>query len=92
MSPFHPDLLEYSTDYLHTATDLHTVVPGSPGEWRAVVRGTVQNDDQRPAVVGIAWYDSTYHLKADATKRAREVLQAVKAMRLAELADMAGEG
>lgn len=91
MSPFHPDLLEYSTDYLHTATDLHTVVPGSPGKWRAVVRGTV-HDDERPAVVGVAWYDSTYHLKADATKRAREVLRAVKAMRLAELAAPAGEG
>ena len=82
MSPFHPALLETSTDYLHSATDLHIVTPGTPGNWRAVVRGTV-HDDNRPAIIGVAWYDATYDRKADATKRAREVMRAVKAMRAA---------
>lgn len=80
MSPFAADLA-VTMEYLHTATDLHMVVCGAKGQdWHAKVRGT---DPEDGAVIGVAFYDMTYEFKADATKRARELLAHVKALRKA---------
>lgn len=85
LGPFDPTLAE-TGDYLHTATNPHSVVCGQkaapfrPAQWTAHVRGTDPDDG---AVIGIAWYDVKYDTKARATARARELLAHVKALRAA---------
>jgi fatty-acid desaturase len=78
MLPIDETLVE-TTDYLRTATDLHIVACGAKGQdWHPKVRGY---DDG--AEVGVAWYGVSYEYKADATKRAREMLAIVKRLRSA---------
>lgn len=73
------EALVVTTDYLFTATDLACVVAGdSEHGWFPKVRGA---DPEDGAPVGVAYYEIEYALKADAMKRAREVLAYVKALR-----------
>jgi hypothetical protein len=82
MSPhIHPDLIG-TTDYLHSATAIYSVVCGRKGEgWSAHVRGRDPDDG---AHIGVAWYELDYERKADATKRARQLLAHVRALRQAD--------
>ena len=73
-----------TTDYLHTASDLEAYVAGQkagpfrPAAWHPKVRGLCPDDG---VAVGVAFYDMVYETKATATKRSREMLTYVKALR-----------
>lgn len=78
MSPFDPACAGTS-DYLHSATDLHKVVAGQPGAWVALVRGSAPDDG---AIIGVAWYTHDYIIKAQASRRAGQLLNHVRALRM----------
>jgi hypothetical protein len=70
-------LIVVNRDNLGQATDLHIVVAGSSNtEWHPKVRGL----DTDGCELSVAYYEIAYTLKADATKRAREMLAVVKRM------------
>ena len=82
IGPIQEELVEVG-DYFRIATNPRPLVAGRPGnrtlglggEWTAKVVGT---DPETGAQVTIAWYDHRYGLKADATKRSKELLSLIK--------------
>ena len=71
--------------YLHDATDIRAVVKGrpaqgasTPAEWHPAVVGIAPDSG---AQVTIAGYEQEYEKKADASKRARDLLRYVKRLR-----------
>ena len=73
------EALVVTTDYLLTAEDLRFVVAGDSAHgWFPKVRGTDPSDG---APIGVAYYEIEYERKADATKRAREMLGYIKSLR-----------
>jgi hypothetical protein len=78
----------FTSDYLHTATDLHVVICGSkakpfhPANWHPVIRGT---DPDTGAIIGVAGYEMVYEKKVDAAAKARLIMAHVKKLRAEHL-------
>jgi len=73
------EALVVTNDYLLTATDLHFVVAGDHAHgWFPKVRGA---DPVDGAPIGVAYYELEYERKADAMKRARQMLSHIKSLR-----------
>jgi hypothetical protein len=79
MSPFSA-YMAVTSDYLYSATDLHVVVGGSKGSWHPKVRGS---DPKDGGIVGVAYYDNDYDTKAEAGRRANQLLNYVVELRQA---------
>ena len=76
MSQFDVDLCVVNADTLKTTVDLHKLVCGTAATgFSPKVRGT---DTETGAVVGVAYYEVDYTNRADAAKRATEILHHVK--------------
>jgi hypothetical protein len=79
MSPFSA-YMAVTSDYLYSATDLHIVVGGSKGSWHPKVRGS---DPKDGGIVGVAYYDNDYDTKAEAGRRANQLMDYVVELRQA---------
>lgn len=80
MLPFNPELA-VACDYLSSAADFRFVVAGDAKMgWHPKVRGT---DPEDGCEVSVAYYELDYPTKAEATKRARQLLSWAREQRKA---------